>query len=204
MIKEEILSLKVDVPEGQIGQWRVEKYVKTQEDYDKQVKGKKPNWCRYFGPPGNYTRLLYGKELVMYDEWLELSSFVDFCNEAHGDVLVTGLGLGVVIDILMLNPDVKSVTAIEISDEVIELTGGHYKDKYPGKITLINADAWKWEPEREYDCAWHDVWNFAPDREGMKTIAEKYSQWVTGKQTGWPEHTEDWKRYCNGTKSNST
>lgn len=46
-----------------------------------------------------------------------------YAERSSGHVLTTGLGLGLVLHSLALNPEVKSVTVIERSQDVIDLIG---------------------------------------------------------------------------------
>jgi len=99
--------------------------------------------------------LKHHEEVVMSDTPAEISDHIDFINEASGDVLVTGLGIGMVASALAKKNNVRSITVIEASEDVINLVAPHLESE---KITVIHADAFKYEPDKHFDFAWHDIW----------------------------------------------
>ena len=68
---------------------------------------------------------------------------------AYGDVLVTGLGFGALALWLCEKSDVKSVTVIEHSPEVIEIFKKF--NVIPNKLTIINSDATTFTTDKKYD-----------------------------------------------------
>jgi len=103
-----------------------------------------------------YTNLLKNGEVLMYDTELEYSQHQPLWDDATGDVLIGGLGIGMVNQKLMDNPNVTSVTIIEKNQEVIDLVWPHCpKDN---TFTLINADITEWTPTQNYDYIWLDTW----------------------------------------------
>lgn len=158
------------IPEGQRGLWNVVKqhfkmpYMHT---YRKR-------WV----PMGDYTSLCRVTdatlhtpmgEVVMEDTPPELKSHLQFILSAHGDVLVTGLGLGCVARGLQANPNVRSITLVEISKDVIDLVWPHMPHD---RIELIHADALAWVPssKRRWDCAWHDLCGVSEHSEGLALL----------------------------------
>lgn len=47
--------------------------------------------------PGNYVRLMHRGEVVMSDTYMEKRTNSGFCANAYGDVLIGGLGIGMII-----------------------------------------------------------------------------------------------------------
>jgi hypothetical protein len=68
---------------------------------------------------------------------------------AYGDVLVTGLGFGILALWLCEKSDVKNVTVVEHSSEVIEIFKKF--NSIPDKLTIINADATTFTTDKKYD-----------------------------------------------------
>ncbi len=108
-------------------------------------------------------------------------------------MLVTGLGLGLVAE-AMLRPaasPVRRVTVVEFSPDVIRLVKPHLDSRYPGRVEVFEADAFKWEPPqgRRFTVCWHDIW---PDpqapgnAEEMQRLEERYRQWCDW-QGFWPK-----------------
>jgi hypothetical protein len=84
-------------------------------------------------------------------------------------VLVGGLGLGLAVGILRLNPKVKSITVVEINPDVIRLVGTsamHHpvKNDMDGKKTrIVRADLFRYLKTAKanglkYDFAFYDTW----------------------------------------------
>jgi hypothetical protein len=77
-----------------------------------------------------------------------------------GEVLVGGLGLGWAVTELEANPDVKVITVIEKSPDVINLVWKHLKLK---KTELIQVDLYKFLKEAKrlglyWDYGYYDIW----------------------------------------------
>jgi hypothetical protein len=151
----------LEIPEGTCGDWRVVHQAISEVEADRI------NWHNYqknlqdgdvglmrFVQGGVYTSLCCGDVPFMSDHHFEVRESARFAHIATGDVLVSGLGLGVVIGQLGRNSQVRSVTVLENSPEVIELVGPHVGGH------VIKADAFTWEPPEgvRFDWAWHDIW----------------------------------------------
>jgi hypothetical protein len=76
---------------------------------------------------------------IMSDTPSEIHEHDEAIENAHGRVLITGLGLGVLVSALLAKPEVEHITVVEIDRDVIGLTG-HYYSNHP-KVRLVNADA---------------------------------------------------------------
>lgn len=63
--------------------------------------------------PGKYVRLSRRGSVVMSDTMMEKRTNREFCDEAHGDVLVGGLGIGMILMAIQDNPAVNSITVLE-------------------------------------------------------------------------------------------
>lgn len=69
---------------------------------------------------------------------------------AYGDVLITGLGFGILAKALAQKESVKSVTVLELNSEVINAFLEH--NELDQKITIVEADASTFVSEDKYDC----------------------------------------------------
>lgn len=155
----DLLEYKSDVPEGVSGKWAVEKFTVTPAQalrYNVLHSG-----GRYVSP-GDYTRLVYGKrqEVVMSDTPAELLEHHEPVDWAFGRCLVNGLGLGVVVDAMLLRGFVEHVTVVELEADVIALTAGHLREKWGDRVEIVQADALAYQPPRgvRYEYVWHDIW----------------------------------------------
>jgi len=151
---------KVDVPEGISGNWKVERFEVTEEDEKFQRLRALFSAGRYV-PAGHYTRLTHNNHVVMSDTPDEISDVMSAVWNAKGNVLINGLGLGIVTNAILQKPEVEHVTVIEISLDVIALVAEHYKTRFGNRLEVILADAFEWKPPKGkwYNAVWHDIWN---------------------------------------------
>jgi hypothetical protein len=101
----------------------------------------------------NGAYLLYNNGIqwmgLSIDDYREIREMYSSYDMAYGDVLITGLGFGILALWLCNKPEVKSVTVIENSKDVIEV----FKklNKVPDKLKIINDDARTFITEKKYD-----------------------------------------------------
>lgn len=148
--------IKVNIPEGTSGDW----YIKTvtgdgssiyEDAWGKPIAGKSE-------PHGEYTFLMHKKwAFVMQDTYHEYLEHEPLWSGATGNVLIGGLGLGLVNHVLINIPNITSVTIVEKHQEVIDLVWDHCpKD---ARFTLVHADIHTWNPPQgmTWDYAWFDT-----------------------------------------------
>jgi hypothetical protein len=118
----------------------------------------------YYGfEPGKYARLSHREAngsrgaTIMSDTWMEQQSNTEFVRQARGDVLIAGLGIGMVLLAVQDKPEVTSVTVVELYTEVIEMV----RSQLPlnGKVTIINANIFDYKPDALYDTIYFDIWD---------------------------------------------
>ena len=160
---------KVTVPEGECGAWKVRR-VEVEDSIVARFRE------RHF-VPGTYTHLTRNGKLVMSDTPAERRDHLAFVRAATGDVLISGLGLGMCLAACLRKPDVTSITVIEIDPDVIALVGPHYNDP---RVTIINADAMAWKPEKgkTFGAVWHDIWDdiCTDNLPQMSTLNRRYAR----------------------------
>jgi len=192
----------VDVPEGQSGSYRIERFEVTDED----AKRERFRSIIAFGarrisvPPGQYTRLINTAtfdRLVMSDTPAEIGDHLGAINRAKGQVLINGLGLGLVVQAVLQKPEVEHVTVIEISPDVIALVGDHYQERFGDRLEIIEADALAWQPPKgmRYDVVWHDIWdNICSDNlPEMHKLHRKYGRRADW-QGSWCRAECEWRK----------
>ena len=93
--------------------------------------------------------------LWMWDTPQEKELQKELADQSYGDVLVAGYGFGLLPEYLLANRKVKTITTIEIYQEVIdkmrEISGQIYGDVVVGDYFEINED-------KKYDCVVGDIW----------------------------------------------
>lgn len=110
-------------------------------------------------PAGKYCQLiLKGEGLVMSDTNLEKDTNYSVVSRAQGDVLIAGLGIGMILVPTLAKTSVMSVTVVELHQDVIDLVAPHFK-RDP-RFEVINADIFSWKPPKGfgYDTIYFDVW----------------------------------------------
>jgi len=112
---------------------------------------------------GAYAQLFVGGSMVMSDTQMERRSNYEVVRMAKGDVLIAGLGLGMVLVPILAKDEVTSVTVIEMSQDAIDLVEPHIRkalgDK-ADKLTVICSDIFEWKPPRgaRWDTIYFDIW----------------------------------------------
>jgi hypothetical protein len=171
----------VTVPEGASGEWRVERFTVSEDAarMDQLRSSFRPGGRGIRA--GTYTRLYRGRTLVMSDTPAEKRDHMFFVHAARGNVLIHGLGLGMVLGAVLLKPEVEKVTVVEASPDVIALVGPSYPDP---RVTIVQADAFAWQPPKgeRFDAVWHDIWDdiCSDNLDQMKTLHRRY-----GRRAAW-------------------
>ncbi len=111
----------------------------------------------------------------------EINSMKPCIDEAHGNVLVIGCGLGYFAYMAALKENVKSVVIVDNNQSVINLFRevilpqfGDAKDK----ICIVEADAFEYMEavrQNEYDFCFVDIWS---------SLRDSYSYYMMKKQCG--------------------
>ena len=91
-----------------------------------------------------------------------------YAAKAHGCVLTLGLGIGYFLYMCTLNPQVKEITVVERSQDVIDLFRQDILPQFHTSLPIhfICADAfafWKEENLRNYDYIYADIWQSSDD-----------------------------------------
>jgi spermidine synthase len=142
--------------------------------------------------PGWYTRLTRNGSIIMSDTPDEIRDHWDVIRRANGRVLINGLGLGVVLNACLskvLSDDgtsagremaVEHATVVEKNQDVIDLVGSYYEDRFGDRLTIVHADALEWKAPRgeRYNVVWHDIWDdiCADNLDSMKKLHRKYGR----------------------------
>jgi hypothetical protein len=187
------MSFKVmDLPNQRIGNFEIIEFEVEKNNLVAMIQASK-------GRPIGYGKF---KALRRHDEYNGINSIVTvmsnteseirdhrrFVNQAHGDILINGLGLGCVIEDLLKKEYIKSITVIEKFKEVIDMVSPYIKDE---RVKIINADAFEYKPEKgkRFDFVWHDIWDTicGSNLMEMEKLHRKYGK-KTGYQESWARH----------------
>jgi hypothetical protein len=175
------------IPDGEIGEYRIHNCTESTGE---------SSWLNYVNyasvPSGDYTVLYrkFGTSYlnIMQDTDREYDEHDWITQRMSGDILIGGLGIGMVHIPLLTSNDVTSVTVVESEQAVIDLVWDHCaKDD---RFTLVHDDIHTWTPPEgsSWDVGWFDTWLTTDcdedgniiGSEGYKTMIEdKYGSLVT-------------------------
>ena len=97
--------------------------------------------------------------IIMSDTPMEIRTNREFIEKAHGDVLIAGLGLGIVVLSIQEKKEVESITVIELYSELVDLV----VPRIPlnGKVKIVTGDIFEWLPAegQKFDTIYFDIWN---------------------------------------------
>lgn len=138
------------------------------------VKGLKPNF--------NYIRLIKkGDGIMMSDTPMERNTNQKFIQKANGDVLIFGLGLGLIVFPLLNDESVKSITIVELYQDLIDIVKPKIQEKdIHNKVNIIQGDCFinKFPKEKKFDTIYFDIWIdiSKSNYEEQKTLTRMYSK----------------------------
>ena len=112
---------------------------------------------------GKYVQLRVNGDLMMSDTQMEQNSNRKVLYRATGNVLIAGLGIGLILLPILSKPEVRSVTVIEKYQDVIDLTEEYLRMAAKtdhNKLRIVQADIFEWKPEKgtKFDTIYFDIW----------------------------------------------
>lgn len=182
---------QVTVPDGEKGDWKIDTFTISPDD------ARLYNIRALMGSPfpglmqvqaGTYRRLSHRtRGVVMSNTNMEIVTNMEAYNNATGNVLINGLGMGMLLEAILHKPDVTHVRVIELEQDVIDLVAPHFAND--PRVEIIHADAYEYKPPKgEYfDYVWHDIWDgiSADNLPGMAKLGRKYNKRIAAKQGWW-------------------
>lgn len=123
----------------------------------------------YFEKKFVYPALIQNEQIWMSIIPHEIETMKKPIQNAHGKVLVLGLGLGYYLYHISNKSSVEEIDVIEIDQNIIDLFKKHLLSKFPNKtkINIINADAHKYleKNNKHYNYVFADIWHNVGDGE---------------------------------------
>ena len=132
----------------------------------------------------NYIRLIKkGDGIMMSDTPMERNTNADFIRNANGDVLIFGLGLGLIVLPLLSDTDVKSITVVELYQDLIDLVEPILKPHdTQNKLKVVQGDCFNYKPAEgsKFDSIYFDIWISISDEnyEEQKKLGRMYSKYL--------------------------
>lgn len=141
-------------------------------------------------PDGLYTGLFRGNEVWTSDYpaeiWWMRGGLDAIADRGCRRVLITGLGLGVIVQHALRQPHVARIDVIEHDLDVYRLVRHHYRAG--PRLRVHHGDAYTLALPGAWDVAYHDIWpkrtlGNIPDYIAM---GQRWARQV-GRQRFWPE-----------------
>lgn len=130
-------------------------------------------------------------EVVMSNTDMEKRTNSSFVTNAHGNVLIGGLGIGLILLAIQDKEEVKQIMVVEKHKEVIELVGSQLP--LNEKVKIVNADVFDYKPTQKYNTIYMDIWNYINCdvyQMEMKPLISRYRRYLVPK-------SEDENRYID-------
>lgn len=98
-------------------------------------------------------------EVVMSNSMMERLSNYHFVKAAKGDVLVAGLGMGMILLALQKKKNVKSITVVEIDEELRDLVMKGLRKRLNKKVKIEIGNIFQYHTKKKFDFIYCDIWN---------------------------------------------
>lgn len=137
----------------------------------------------YFDSSFTYPAVIQNDTIWMSIIPHEIETMKEPIKNAHGRVLVLGLGLGYYLFNILSKKEVKSVDVIELDKRIISLFNKYLINKFPHveKLNIIHADGIEYlkNTNKQYDYIFSDIWHNVGDGEMLylmiKAFEKKFS-----------------------------
>lgn len=177
------MNIPINIPDGMKGKWEIKTFTLTDHQADMHNLSESRGLERYIVAGVPYKSLLrydipepgYAGTIVMTNTPAEVIDILPFVEKASGDILIFGLGMGMVVQALLEKEDIKTITIVEIDHELIELVGFHYSSQ-SSKIKVIQGDAFEYYDKNRYNAIWFDIWDTI-DEENLQEMKRLKKRW---------------------------
>jgi hypothetical protein len=193
---------KIEIPDGVAGVAKIENFEITEHEVEvarmRACFRRRTNPYDYPPQAGKHVRLFVGGEVMMSDTEMEKASNREFVRMAKGDVLIAGLGIGLIIWPVVNKPEVTSVIVVEKYPDVIKLVSPHVQ--HP-KLSIANADIFEMKTKQMFDTIYFDIWpTISTDNlDEMATLNRKFARRLRpgGWRGSWMEDSLKYQRRGN-------
>lgn len=147
-------------------------------------------------PCGKFIRLMHRGSAIMSDTEMEKRTNSAFVRNAHGKVLIGGLGIGLILLAVQDKDEVKNITVIEKSREVIDLVANQLP--LNDKVEIVNADVFEYSPTEKYNTIYMDIWDYINQdvyREQMRPLISRYRKYLVPKPEDENRYIDCWCKY---------
>lgn len=174
------------IPEGVSGTWEIKhKDVDEEEARNLWLMNLyKGNRDYYDAEAGLYVQLINNNafsKLQMGDAPMERRTNLEFMRKAHGDVLIGGLGIGLILAPLLckeIGEKVDSIRVVESIPDVIKLVKPYLDklDKFD-KLEVVEADVMEYWTDDRFNVIYFDIWpNITSDN--LPEMSKLHRRWA--------------------------
>lgn len=134
---------------------------------------------------GKYVRLRINGHVAMSDTDMEKLSNWEFLDNANGNVLVAGLGIGLILIPALIKEEVISIEVVEKNADVIcavepQIRSYLADQNLNKKLLVVHNDIFKYKPEKgkKWDTIYFDIWNdiCVDNLEGITKLKRKFAR----------------------------
>lgn len=147
-------------------------------------------------PCGKFIRLTHRGSIVMSDTEMEKRTNSAFVRNAHGKVLIGGLGIGLILLAVQDKANIEKITVVEKNREVIDLVANQLP--LNGKVEIVNANVFDYVPSEKYNTIYMDIWNYINYdvyQEQMKPLISRYRKYLVPKPEDENRYIDCWCKY---------
>lgn len=133
-------------------------------------------------PEGDYISLKHNGTILMSNTPMEKRTNSEFITKANGDVLIAGLGIGLIVLPIQDKENIKSITIIEKQQEIINMVASQLP--LNNKVNIICDDIFNYIPNKKYDTIYLDIWPYVNSdiyKEEMLPLKNKYRKYLVSK-----------------------
>lgn len=173
--------------DGKAGDFELSHYEIGQNDFYAMLHGI---------PSGKFVRLTHKGEVVMSNTDMEKRTNSSFAINAHGNVLIGGLGIGLILLAIQDKEEVKQITVVEKNTEVIELVGSQLP--LNSKVHIVHDDVFEYKPLFKYNTIYMDIWNYINSdvyQREMKPLISRYRRYLVPKSEDGNRYIDCWCKY---------
>lgn len=135
---------------------------------------------------GDFVKLYVNGELMMSDTPMEKRTNTEFIRFAHGEIMIAGLGIGLILENLIPLYESGKVTRVVVYEkyqDVIDLVAHRYTDRLPLEVRCQDIMTYRPPKEEKYDTLYFDIWPEITE-ENLKDIRILHNRWKTHKKEG--------------------
>jgi hypothetical protein len=169
------VNLNNILSDGKVGSAEIKHFTVAKNDIRAMINGI---------PCGDYVGLSINGEIMMSNTPMELRTNQKFINSAHGDVLIGGLGIGLILLPLVSNElkqKTNEIIVIEKNKDVIELVLPQLEKYLDDRVTVINDDVFEYVPSKNFNTIYMDIWSYINSdiyEEEMIPLLEFYDNYI--------------------------